>query len=66
MISGSEHAGYVRGDEPSIAPEKKRELEEKGIQVLICGHALSGLWRSITKKFGGTTPTEIIAHTLRR
>ena len=44
-----------------IAPEKKREQEEKGIQVLICAHALSGVGRSITKKFGGITPTEIIA-----
>ncbi len=66
LICVPEHAGYVGGDEPSIAPEKKKELEEKGIQVLICAHALSGVDRSVTKKFGGITPVEIIAHTLRR
>ena len=66
LISVPEHAGYVGGDEPSITPEKKKELEEKGIQVLICAHALSGVGGSVTKKFGGITPVEIIAHTLRR
>ncbi len=66
LISVPEHAGYAGGDESSIAPEKKRELEEKGVQVLICAHALSGVGRSIAKKFGGITSVEIIAHTLRR
>jgi len=66
LISAAEHAGYAGGDEPSIAPEKKRDLEEKGIQVLICAHALSGVGRSITKKFGGVTSVEIIAYTLRQ
>ena len=66
LISVPEHAGYAGGDEASITPEKKKELEEKGVHVLICAHALSGVGRSITKKFGGITPTEIIAHTLRR
>lgn len=66
LISVPEHAGYAGGDAPSITPEKRKELEEKGVHVLICAHALSGVGRSITKKFGGITPTEIIAHTLRR
>lgn len=61
LISVPEHAGYAGGDAPSITPEKKKELEEKGVHVLICAHALSGVGRSITKKFGGITPTEIIA-----
>jgi hypothetical protein len=66
LISVPEHAGYAGGDEPSIASEREKELGKKGIQVLICAHALSGVARSITKKFGGVTPVEIIAHTLRR
>ena len=66
VICVPQHAGYIGGDESSITPEKKKVLEAKGIQVLICAHALSGIGRSITKKFGGVTPVEIIAHTLRR
>ncbi|MFH1006304.1 MAG: pyruvate kinase alpha/beta domain-containing protein [Candidatus Latescibacterota bacterium] len=66
LIAVPEHAGYAGGDDPSIAPDKRRELEAKGIHVLICAHALSGVGRSLSKKFGGITPTEVIAHTLRR
>ena len=66
LICVPQHAGYMGGDNTSIAPEKRKDLEAKGIQVLICAHALSGVGRSITKKFGGVTPVEIIAHTFRR
>jgi len=66
LICVPQHAGYMGGDNTSIAPEKRKDLEAKGIQVLVCAHALSGVGRSITKKFGGVTPVEIIAHTLRR
>lgn len=66
LISVAEHAGFSGGDEPSISQEKRKELEDKGIKVLVASHALSGVGRSITNKFGGITPVEIIAHTLRR
>lgn len=66
LICVPQHAGYMGGDNTSITPEKRKDLEAKGIQVLVCAHALSGVGRSITKKFGGVTPVEIIAHTLRR
>ncbi|HID09706.1 MAG TPA: hypothetical protein EYP17_00190 [Candidatus Latescibacteria bacterium] len=65
LISVAEHAGYAGGDEPSIKPERRRELGEKGVKVLICSHALSGVGRSVTKKFGGISHVEIIAYTLR-
>jgi hypothetical protein len=65
LISVSEHAGFGGGDEPSMKPERRKELEEKGVHVLVCAHALSGVGRSITKRFGGVSHVEIIAHTLR-
>jgi hypothetical protein len=65
IVSVAEHAGYDGGDENSIAAEKRKDLEDKGIQVLVCSHALSGVGRSITKKFGGISHVEIIAYTLR-
>lgn len=61
-----EHAGYKGGDESSITSDAKRQLTAKGVKVLICTHALSGVARSITDKFGGVSHVEIIAHTLRR
>ena len=66
LVSVAEHAGYRGGDAPSLRAEKKKELEERGIKVLICAHALSGIARSITTKFGGVSHVEIIAHTLRQ
>lgn len=60
------HAGFSgKGDEMTIAPDRRAELEKAGVAVLACSHALSGVGRSVTNKFGGVTPTELIAHTLR-
>lgn len=66
LISVAEHAGFTGEDKPSITPEKRRELEEKGIDVVVASHALSGVGRSISSKFGGISHVEIIAYTLRR
>jgi hypothetical protein len=65
LVSVCEHAGYDGGDEISISDEARKALESKEIKVLVASHALSGVSRSITKKFGGITPVEVIAHTLR-
>lgn len=65
LVSVAEHAGYGGGDGISIDEDQKKNLERKGIKVLVCSHALSGVGRSITKKFGGISQVEIIAHTLR-
>lgn len=65
IISVTEHAGFNGADEIQISPERKKELEDRGVKVLMGSHALSGVGRSITKKFGGTSPTEIIAAALR-
>ena len=66
LVSVPEHAGYAGGDAPSVSADQRKEQEAKGIKVLICAHALSGVERSITNKFGGVSRVEIIAHTLRR
>ncbi|MBN1672142.1 MAG: hypothetical protein JXR37_13970 [Kiritimatiellae bacterium] len=65
LVAVPEHAGYDGGDQPSISPEQRKDLEDKGIAVLVCAHVLSGVERSITKKFHGVSRVEIIAHTLR-
>jgi len=65
LVSVCEHAGYDGGDELSIREEARKDLESKGIKVLVASHALSGVSRSISKKFGGITPVEVIAQTLR-
>ena len=66
LVSVAEHAGYGGGDAPSLSVERRKEQEGRGIKVLVCAHALSGVGRSITKKFGGVSHVEIIAYTLRQ
>ncbi len=62
----SYHAGFSgTGDEHTMSEARKRALEEAGIPVLRCSHALSGVGRSISRKFGGISHTEVIAYTLR-
>ncbi len=65
LISVTEHSGFYRKDDIPLTEERKEEMESKGIKTLITSHALSGVGRSISKKFGGVSHVEIIAHTLR-
>ena len=66
LVSVTEHAGSSGNDRIPITEKRRRELENKGIKVLICSHALSGVDRAVSRKFGGISHIEIIAHTLRR
>jgi len=66
LVAVGEHAGFRGGDQQDLSDEQRRALEEKGIKVLIGSHALSGVGRSVTNKFGGITHVEIIAQTLKQ
>ncbi|HNR25479.1 MAG TPA: pyruvate kinase alpha/beta domain-containing protein [Methanobacteriaceae archaeon] len=65
IISVTHHAGFRGGDELELNPEFQEELEKRGIPIYVGTHALSGVGRGISNKFGGTTPVEVIAETLR-
>lgn len=45
--------------------EVREELTAQGMKVLTTTHVLSGAERSISSKFGGINPVEIIANALR-
>jgi hypothetical protein len=66
LISVTEHAGFTGGDEVQLSDETSKELEGKGVKTLVCSHALSGVGRSISRKFGGVSHVEMIAYTLRQ
>jgi hypothetical protein len=67
IVSVGEHSGFKGDRDNQLLPdEMRKELEDKGVKVLICSHVLSGVERSITKKFGGVSRVEIIAATLRQ
>lgn len=48
-----------------LSEENRKKLTEAGAILVTAGHALSGAERSISGKFNGVYPVEIIAHTLR-
>ncbi len=66
LVSVTEHAGFKGGDDWVITRESWDALEKAGAKVVMASHALSGVERSVTNKFGGVSRVEIIAHTLRR
>lgn len=57
--------GMMENGVDEMGPENRAKLAEKGIKVVTAMHALSGVERSISGKFGGAYPVEIMAHTLR-
>ncbi len=59
------HVGFREPGVSEFGADALRTLQEKGANVIFASHVLSGIGRSITKKFGGATPVEIMAHTLR-
>jgi hypothetical protein len=65
IVSITHHAGFKKKGELELDSEVEKKLKEKGIISYTGSHALSGVGRGISNKFGGITPVEIIAATLR-
>lgn len=57
--------GFEAPGQNEMPAEARAELISRGIKVLTTTHVLSGAERGISRKFGGTYPVEIMAHTLR-
>ncbi|WP_421078550.1 pyruvate kinase alpha/beta domain-containing protein [Methanothermococcus sp. Ax23] len=65
VVVVSYHQGFHGEDVITMSEETMNELKERGAKVFMGAHALSGVERAISNKFGGAYPVEIIAHTLR-
>ena len=65
LVCVTHHAGFGEGDELDLVPEHAAVLRAAGVPLFVGTHALSGIGRSISTQFGGATPVELIAHTLR-
>ena len=48
-----------------LSEEDRGRLEDAGVQIVTAGHALSGVERSLSGRFKGVYPTEIMAQTLK-
>jgi hypothetical protein len=56
---------YKEKGKNELSDESRDKLEKQGIKVCTAAHALTGAERSLSRKFQGVYPIEIIAHTLR-
>ena len=59
------HCGFKEPFKNQMAAEVRQDLERKGVMVVAATHALSGVERSLAKKYGGVYPVLLIADTLR-
>jgi hypothetical protein len=65
VVCVTHHVGFTGGDADQLDPANRGRLEALGAGIVTATHALSGIARSISKTFGGTTSAETVAHTLR-
>ena len=59
------HCGFKEPFKKSMADSTRKDLEAKGINLISATHALSGVERSIAKRYSGSYPALLIADTLR-
>lgn len=57
--------GFTKNVAQELSEEKRKELEQCGFKVYTATHVLSGAERGLSKQFGGISPVEIIAYSLR-
>lgn len=57
--------GFVKPGEQEFDSGVRTELEKKGVKVLTCVHALSGVERAFRNKLGVWMPIDLIARTFR-
>lgn len=65
IINITHHAGFSKANELEISEDMIKKLEKAGIETHCLGHAFSGASRGITNKYGGFSPLDIVADTLR-
>ena len=59
------HNGFKAPFKTVMTEAVRADLEKKGARVVCATHALSGVERSLFKKYGGSYPVLLVADTLR-
>jgi hypothetical protein len=65
IINVTHHMGFSGPNEPDISQEMVEKLEDVGIKTYFGSHAFSGAARGVTNKYGGYSPLDVVADTLR-
>ena len=66
IVAITYHGGFRKAFENVMKADVRKDLESKGVIVHAATHALSGVERSIAKKYQGLYPALLIADTLKR
>jgi len=65
IINVTHHMGFKEDNVADISDEMIKKLENVGIKTYIGAHAFSGAARGVTNKYGGFSPLDVVADTLR-
>ena len=65
IINVTHHMGFSGDNESDISEEMIEKLEKVGIKTYFGAHAFSGAARGVTNKYGGYSPLDVVADTLR-
>jgi hypothetical protein len=65
IINVTHHMGFSGDNESDISDEMIEKLEDVGIKTYFGSHAFSGAARGVTNKYGGYSPLDVVADTLR-
>lgn len=65
IIAVTYHCGFRKPFKMEMSEDVRMDLENRGIRVVGATHALSGIERSVSKKYSGIYPALLIADTLR-
>lgn len=65
IINVTHHMGFSGPNESDISDEMVQKLENVGIKTYFGCHAFSGAARGVTNKYGGYSPLDVVADTLR-
>ncbi|NOY70569.1 MAG: hypothetical protein GXP53_13970 [Deltaproteobacteria bacterium] len=65
LVAVTYHCGFREPFQGVMEDNMRKNLEEKGVRIIEATHALSGVERSIAKKYTGSYPVLLVADTLR-
>lgn len=65
IINVTHHMGFSGENESDISEDMIKKLEDVGIKTYFGSHAFSGAARGVTNKYGGYSPLDVVADTLR-
>ena len=65
IINVTHHMGFSGPNESDISDDMIKKLEDCGIKTHFGSHAFSGAARGVTNKYGGYSPLDVVADTLR-